>query len=61
MIEKKTRKNGLHYFTVKADNGYIIVYSQDYSSEAARDNGIASLKKYVNREINNDTWSIKEE
>lgn len=51
MIERKTTKNGLHYFTVKADNGHIIVYSQNYSSEAARENGIASLKKYIEREL----------
>lgn len=51
MIEKKTKKNGLLYFIVKADNGHIIAYSQNYNSEAVRENGIASLKKYIQREL----------
>jgi len=60
MIEKKTRKNGLHYFVAKAHNGQIIVYSEDYASEAARDNGIASLKRIVEQEIANDIWMARE-
>ena len=47
MIESKQRKNGMYYFVVKAQNGQIVVYSEDYSSEARRDNGIASLKKII--------------
>lgn len=47
MIESKQRKNGMYYFVVKAQNGQIVVYSEDYSSEAGRDNGIASLKKIM--------------
>lgn len=60
MIEKKQRKNGLYYFTAKAPNGEIIAYSQDYSSEAARDNGIASLKRIVEQEIANDIFEARE-
>lgn len=52
MIESKTRKNGMYYFVVKADNGQIIVYSEDYSSEMYRDNAIASLKSIMQKEIN---------
>ncbi len=51
MIEKKTRKNGMHYFVVKANNGQIIVSSEDYSSEAGRDNGISSLKAIIEKEL----------
>lgn len=37
----------MHYFVIKAQNGQIIVSSEDYSSEAGRDNGIASLKNIM--------------
>lgn len=47
MIESKQSKNGMYYFVVKAYNGQIIVSSEDYSSEASRDNGIASLKNIM--------------
>lgn len=60
MIEKKTRKNGLHYFVAKAPNGEIVSWSHDYSSEAAIDNGIASLKRIVEEEIANDIWMARE-
>jgi len=40
----------MHYFIVKADNGQIIVYSEDYSSEMYRDNAIASLKGILKKE-----------
>lgn len=52
MIEKKQRKNGMHYFTVKASNGQILVVSGDYNSEAGRDNCIESLKSVIQKEIN---------
>ena len=51
MIESKQRKNGIYYFVVKAKNGQIIVSSEDYSSEAGRDNGIASLKNIMQKII----------
>ena len=38
-------KNGKPYFNLKAANHQIIGTSQFYSSEAARDNGIESVKK----------------
>lgn len=44
MIEKKTNKYGMHYFTVKAHNGQIIVSSELYTSEEGRDRGIETLK-----------------
>lgn len=47
MIESKQRKNGQYYFVVKWHNGQIIVQSEDYASEAARDNGIESLKSVM--------------
>jgi len=37
-------KDGSPYFTLKAGNGQVIGNSQMYSSEASRDNGIASCK-----------------
>lgn len=41
----KTGKNGDLYFNLKAGNGQIILASQGYSSKAACDNGIESVRK----------------
>lgn len=42
---KKTAKNGQFYFNLKAGNGEIILSSEMYTTKAARDNGIDSVKK----------------
>jgi hypothetical protein len=42
--ERKTAGNGKAFFNLKAANHQVIGSSQLYSSEAARDNGIASVK-----------------
>lgn len=42
--ERKTAANGKPFFNLKAGNHQVIGSSQMYSSEAARDNGIASVK-----------------
>ncbi len=42
--DRLTAKNGNPYFNLKASNGEIIGTSQMYSSTAARDNGIESVK-----------------
>lgn len=52
--EKKTASNGKAYFNLKAANSQIIGSSQMYGSEAARDNGIASVK------TNGATTTIKD-
>lgn len=44
-FERKTSKAGEPYFVLNAANGQIIGTSEMYSSEAARDNGIESVKK----------------
>jgi uncharacterized protein YegP (UPF0339 family) len=41
---RKTATNGEAFFTLTATNGQIIGKSEMYESEAARDNGIESLK-----------------
>jgi uncharacterized protein len=41
----KTGKDGQFYFNLKADNGQIILGSEGYTTRAACDNGIASVKK----------------
>lgn len=41
----KTGKNGEFYFNLKAGNGQVILSSEGYSSEAARQNGIASVRQ----------------
>jgi hypothetical protein len=43
--ERKTAKNGQSYFVLKAGNGEVVGKSEMYSSAAAMENGIASVKK----------------
>lgn len=43
--ERKETKSGKPMFNLKATNGQVIGTSESYSSEAARDNGIESVKK----------------
>ena len=43
--DRRTSKNGEPYFVLKAANGEIIGRSEMYSSTAAMENGIASVKK----------------
>ena len=44
-FDKLTAKNGKPYFNLKATNGQIIGTSEMYESEAARDNGIDSVRR----------------
>jgi len=41
----KSEKSGEFYFNLKAGNGQVILSSEGYTTTAARDNGIASVKK----------------
>jgi uncharacterized protein len=43
--ERKEAKNGEPYFVLKSGNGQVIGKSEMYSSKAAMENGIASVKK----------------
>jgi uncharacterized protein YegP (UPF0339 family) len=43
-FEKKSSTAGQPYFVLKASNGQVIGTSEMYSSEAGRDNGIASVQ-----------------
>ncbi len=43
-FERLTAKDGSPYFNLKASNGQNIGHSEMYSSAAARDNGIESVK-----------------
>ncbi|HEX5626113.1 MAG TPA: YegP family protein [Saprospiraceae bacterium] len=42
--ELKTAANGKFHFNLKAQNGRVIGSSEMYSSEAARNNGVSSVK-----------------
>lgn len=44
-FERATTRNGKWRFNLKASNGQVIGTSETYESEAARDNGIASVQK----------------
>ncbi len=44
-FERKTTTSGKPMFNLKASNGQVIGTSETYSSESARDNGIASVAK----------------
>jgi uncharacterized protein YegP (UPF0339 family) len=52
--ERKTSSSGKPFFNLKAANSQVIGSSQMYSSEAARDNGIESVK------TNGTTTEIKD-
>lgn len=43
--ERKEARDGSAYFTLKAGNGRVIGVSETYSSAAARERGIASVKR----------------
>ena len=43
--ERKTAKNGEPYFVLKASNGQVVGMSETYSSTAAMEGGIESVKK----------------
>lgn len=53
-FDKKVSTNKKFYFNLKARNGQIIGTSEMYESEAARDNGIASVAKNVIDAITDD-------
>lgn len=44
-FEKFTRRDGKFYYVLKAGNHQVIGQSQDYFSEAGRENGIESVKR----------------
>ncbi len=44
-FDRKEAKNGQFYFNLTATNGQIIGKSEMYTTTAARDNGIESVKK----------------
>jgi len=43
--ERKKTKSGKHMFNLKAGNGQVIGTSESYNSNAACENGVASVKK----------------
>jgi uncharacterized protein YegP (UPF0339 family) len=43
--ERKTARNGEPYFVLKASNGEVVGQSETYSSNAAMEGGIESVKK----------------
>lgn len=44
-FERRVTKSGAPRFNLKASNGQVIGTSESYSSEASRDNGIASVMR----------------
>ena len=44
-FERKTTKSGKAMFNLRAGNNQVIGTSESYNSEAARENGIASVRK----------------
>lgn len=54
--DRRESKNGEPYFVLKAGNGQIIGKSEMYSSQAAMENGISSVKSNgPNAEIDDNT------
>lgn len=56
-FEIKQAKDGQTYFNLKASNGQIILTSEMYTTKAACENGIASVKK---NSPENDRYERKE-
>ncbi|MBK8610373.1 MAG: YegP family protein [Chitinophagaceae bacterium] len=50
----KTGTNGQYYFNLKADNGLKILASEGYTSKAACQNGVASVKSNARADSNYD-------
>ena len=57
------RKNGEFQFNLKADNGQVILSSEGYTTKAARDNGIESVRnnapddnRYDRKRSSNDKY-----
>ncbi len=50
----KTGNDGQHYFNLKADNGQVILTSEGYTTVAAMNNGIASVRKNASDESHFD-------
>ncbi len=42
--ERLNARNGLYYFNLKSTNGQVIGVSETYTTAAARENGISSVK-----------------
>lgn len=59
-FERKTSAQGEPYFVLKAKNGQVIGTSEMYSTEAARDNGIASVVRNSPSEKVVDAATAKE-
>ncbi|MEM7092356.1 MAG: YegP family protein [Actinomycetota bacterium] len=53
--DRKVAKNGKPYFTLKAGNGQVIGKSQMYSSNAAMEKGIASVKANGGSRVDDQT------
>ncbi|MEI5985616.1 MULTISPECIES: YegP family protein [Sphingobacterium] len=54
-----TRKNGEFQFNLKASNGQVILSSEGYTTKAACENGIASVKKNAADESKFDKLTAK--
>ncbi len=55
----KTGKDNQHYFNLKADNGQVILSSEGYTTKAACDNGIESVKTNALNDSRYDRLSSK--
>ena len=53
--DRKESSNGKPYFNLKAGNGQVIGTSELYESEAARENGISSVKNNAPEAATEDT------
>ncbi|MEM9885711.1 MAG: YegP family protein [Bacteroidota bacterium] len=56
-FEKRTAKNGQHYFVLKAGNGEVIGMSEMYKSTSGRDNGIGAVGRAVADSVTDDLTS----
>ena len=59
-FEISTRKNGEFQFNLKAANGQVILSSEGYSSKAACQNGIESVRKHAASDANFEAKTAKD-
>jgi len=58
-FEIKTDKSGKHRFSLKANNGQVILTSQGYSSKSGCENGIDSVRKNSQKDSMFDRCTAK--
>ncbi len=60
MFELKNKDGSSYHFTLKANNGQVILSSEVYNSKAAAVNGIASVQKNASESVRYERKTAKD-